>query len=257
MASRRVLLKDLKVGDLKKILEDRDCEIDGKKSVLQQRLRDVLHQEGEDPDTYLFEMDEDIKSVLRNMEHLEEKMLENSESQFALLSSKTDLSPPGAADENVGEVNSSPNIDVKIKEGKESPACSVAGDKEQHSIRHTTCGTKMRMKPPQFDGKTPWPNYLRQFEAAAKTNDWSMDEKATALTLALRGDATDILQTLSSAEQADYEQLIKHLEMRYGQTNLEHVYHSQLKNRYQKPSETLREFQVNISVSSPRLSSYS
>ncbi|KAJ8975990.1 hypothetical protein NQ317_016236 [Molorchus minor] len=258
-------------------------------------------------------MDEGIKSVLRNMEHLEEKMSENSsnletrviekmlentgnlkkhleeklmensgnleakmlencvnleerlenklsetkqqldqkireiESQFALLSSKTDLSPPGAADENVGEVNSSPNKDVKIKESKESPACSVADDKEQHSIRHTTCETKMRMKPPQFDGKTPWPNYLRQFKAAAKTNDWSMDEKATALTLALRGDATDILQTLPSAEQADYEQLIKHLEMRYGQTNLEYVYHSQLKNRYQKPSETLKEFQVDIS----------
>ncbi|KAJ8981830.1 hypothetical protein NQ317_004780, partial [Molorchus minor] len=201
------------------------------------------------------------KKILENCVNLEER-LENKlsetkqqldqkireiESQFALLSSKTDLSPPGAADENVGEVNSSPNKDVKIKEGKESPACSVAGDKEQHSIRHTTCETKMRMKPPQFDGKTPWPNYLRQFKAAAKTNDWSMDEKATALTLALRGDATDILQTLSSAEQADYEQLIKHLEMRYGQTNLEHVYHSQLKNRYQKPSETLKEFQVDIS----------
>ncbi|KAJ8971962.1 hypothetical protein NQ317_006004 [Molorchus minor] len=223
-------------------------------------------------------MDEDIKSVLRNMMlensgNLEEKMLENTEtfrrkiidncvnleerlenklsetkqqldqkireieSQFALLSSKTDLSPPGAADE-------------KCRRGKESPACSVAGDKEQHSIRHTTCETKMRMKPPQFDGKTPWPNYLRQFEAAAKTNDWSMDEKATALTLALRGDATDILQTLSSAEQADYEQLIKHLEMRYGQTNLEYVYHSQLKNRYQKPSETLKEFQLDISRAS-------
>ncbi|KAJ8968046.1 hypothetical protein NQ317_018976, partial [Molorchus minor] len=215
------------------------------------------------------------EKMLENSGNLEKKMLENTEncvnleerlenklsetkqqldqkireieSQFALLSSKTDLSPPGAADENVGEVNSSPNKDVKIKEGKESPACSVAGDKEQHSIRHTTCETKMRMKAPQFDGKTPWPNYLRQFEAAAKTNDWSMDEKATALTLALRGDATDILQTLSSAEQADYEQLIKHLEMRYGQTNLEHVYHSQLKNRYQKPSETLKEFQVDIS----------
>ncbi|KAJ8966623.1 hypothetical protein NQ317_000622 [Molorchus minor] len=35
--------------------------------------------------------------------------------------------------------------------------------------------------------------------------------------------------------------------MRYGQTNLEYLYHSQLKNRYQKPSETLREFQVDIS----------
>ncbi|KAJ8974731.1 hypothetical protein NQ317_004054 [Molorchus minor] len=212
MASRRVLLKDLKVGDLKKILEDRDCEIDGKK---------VFYNNGCE-------------------------MFYTRRVKIQILP-KTDLSPPGAADENVGVVNSSPNKDVKIKEGKESPACSVARDKEQHSIRHTTCETKMRMKPPQFDGKTPWPNYLRQFEAAAKTNDWSMDEKATALTLALRGDATDILQTLSSAEQADYEQLIKHLEMRYGQTNLEHVYHSQLKNRYQKPSETLKEFQVDIS----------
>ncbi|KAJ8974844.1 hypothetical protein NQ317_016636 [Molorchus minor] len=192
-------------------------------------------------------LEERLENKLSETKQQLDQKIREIESQFALLSSKTDLSPPGAADENVGEVNSSPNKDVKIKEGKESPACSVAGDKEQHSIRHTPCDTKMRMKPPQFDGKTPWPNYLRQFEAAAKTNDWSMDEKATALTLALRGDATDILQTLSSAEQADYEQLIKHLEMRYGQTNLEHVYHSQLKNRYQKPSETLKEFQVDIS----------
>ncbi|KAJ8957761.1 hypothetical protein NQ317_007346 [Molorchus minor] len=170
-------------------------------------------------------LEERLENKLSETKQQLDQKIREIESQFALLSSKTDLSPPGAADENVGEVNSSPNKDVKIKEGKESPACSVAGDKEQHSIRHTTCETKMRMKPPQFDGKTPWPNYLRQFEAAAKTNDWSMDEKATALTLALRGDATDILQTLSSAEQADYEQLIKHLEM----------------------SETLKEFQVDIS----------
>ncbi|KAJ8948860.1 hypothetical protein NQ318_013513, partial [Aromia moschata] len=94
--------------------------------------------------------------------------------------------------------------------------------------------SKIRMKPPQFDGKSSWVNYLRQFEAAARANDWSLAEKATALTLALRGDATDILQTLSLEEQDDYHQLVKHLEMRYGQSHLEHVYHSQLKNRCQR-----------------------
>ncbi|KAJ8934085.1 hypothetical protein NQ318_008343 [Aromia moschata] len=98
------------------------------------------------------------------------------------------------------------------------------------------------MKPPQFDGKSSWVNYLRQFEAAARANGWSLAEKATALTLALRGDATDILQTLSLEEQDDYHQLVKHLEMRYGQSHLEHVYHSQLKNRYQKSNESLQEF---------------
>ncbi|KAJ8971025.1 hypothetical protein NQ317_001901 [Molorchus minor] len=214
-------------GNLKKHLEEKIMKI------LEAR---VIEKMLENTEAKMLEncvnLEERLENKLSETKQQLDQKIREIESQFALLSSKTDLSPPGAADENVGE---------------ESPACSVAGDKEQHSIRHTTCETKMRMKPPQFDGKTPWPNYLRQFEAAAKTNDWSMDEKATALTLALRGDATDILQTLSSAEQADYEQLIKHLEMRYGQTNLEHVYHSQLKNRYQKPSETLKEFQVDIS----------
>ncbi|KAJ8956752.1 hypothetical protein NQ318_014109 [Aromia moschata] len=102
------------------------------------------------------------------------------------------------------------------------------------------------MKPPQFDGKSSWVNYLRQFEAAARANGWSLAEKATALTLALRGDATDILQTLSLEEQDDYHQLVKHLEMRYGQSHLEHVYHSQLKNRYQKSNESLQEFEADI-----------
>ncbi|KAJ8948254.1 hypothetical protein NQ318_013242, partial [Aromia moschata] len=102
------------------------------------------------------------------------------------------------------------------------------------------------MKPPQFDGKSSWVNYLRQFEAAAKANGWSLAEKATALTLALRGDATDILQTLSLEEQEDYHQLVRHLEMRYGQSHLEHVYHSQLKNRYQKSNESLQEFEADI-----------
>ncbi|KAJ8956145.1 hypothetical protein NQ317_019737 [Molorchus minor] len=99
-------------------------------------------------------------------------------------------------------MENSGNLEAKMLENcvnleerrKESPACSVAGDKEQqHSIRHTTCETKMRGKLPQFDGKTPWPNYLRDsFNSSIK-----------------RRCRTDILQTLSSAEQADYEQLIK------------------------------------------------
>ncbi|KAJ8951518.1 hypothetical protein NQ318_000214 [Aromia moschata] len=82
--------------------------------------------------------------------------------------------------------------------------------------------------------------------AAAKANGWSLADKATALTLALRGDATDILQTLSLEEQEDYHQLVRHLEMRYGQSHLEYVYHSQLKNRYQKSNESLQEFEADI-----------
>ncbi|XP_074041625.1 uncharacterized protein [Leptinotarsa decemlineata] len=105
---------------------------------------------------------------------------------------------------------------------------------------------KLSMKPPQFDGKTPLANYRRQFEVAARANGWNAGEKAVALTLALRGEARNILQTLTAQEQEDYDQLIKHLELRYGHAHLEHVYHSQLKNCCQKSEDSLQEFEADI-----------
>ncbi|CAH1998121.1 unnamed protein product [Acanthoscelides obtectus] len=109
------------------------------------------------------------------------------------------------------------------------------------------------MKPPQFDGITSWNVYRRQFEAAANANGWSSTKKATALTLALRGDAAAILQRISPEEQEAYEQLVGHLELRYGQSYLGHVYHTQLKNRFQKSGESLQEFEADIArVSHPQ-----
>ncbi|CAH1993448.1 unnamed protein product [Acanthoscelides obtectus] len=75
----------------------------------------------------------------------------------------------------------------------------------------------LRMEPPQFDGTTPWNVYRRQFEAAVNANGWSTTENATALTLALRGDAAAIFQRISPEEQEVYEQLVGYLEMRCGQ----------------------------------------
>ena len=54
MATKYVLLNDLKVGKLKKELEERDVDTGGKKAELQQRLRDALTEEGDDPDKFLF-----------------------------------------------------------------------------------------------------------------------------------------------------------------------------------------------------------
>ncbi|KAJ8933239.1 hypothetical protein NQ318_011678 [Aromia moschata] len=74
-------------------------------------------------------------------------------------------------------------------------------------------------------------NILRTDSDLPKANGWSL---------------ADILQTLSLEEQEDYHQLVRHLEMRYGQSHLEHVYHSQLENRCQKNNESLQEFEAGI-----------
>ncbi|KAJ8952202.1 hypothetical protein NQ318_022652 [Aromia moschata] len=289
MASRQVFLKDLKVADLKRELEERECETTGKKADLQNRLKEALENEGENPDIFLFETAGDINSALQsliengnkmqhkleetsgNLRGMEQKLIENMDQK--LLESYTTLEKKitensSCLQKQIGEYVDGKfgEIENKFLEVERKIATLRLGSGEQQQVVNTALKSpgsdidrlskpelnnymeisKIRMKPPQFDGKSSWVNYLRQFEAAARANGWSLAEKATALTLALRGDATDILQTLSLEEQDDYHQLVKHLEMRYGQSHLEHVYHSQLKNRYQKSNESLQEFEADI-----------
>ncbi|KAJ8945291.1 hypothetical protein NQ318_002748, partial [Aromia moschata] len=232
MASRQVFLKDLKVADLKRELEERECETTGKKADLQNRLREVLEKDGENPDTYLFEIAGDINLALqgleKNLEHkleersgkLEQKLIDNFDQKLQENSSCLQKQMSEYVDEKLEEIERSGEQQQMVNTALKSPGSDIDRLSNPGSSSRMEI-SRIRMKPPQFN-------------AAAKANGWSLAEKATALTLALRGDATDILQTLSLEEQEDYHQLVRHLEMRYGQSHLEHVYHSQLKNRYQK-----------------------
>jgi hypothetical protein len=101
-----------------------------------------------------------------------------------------------------------------------------------------------RVKPPEFNGTVSWSVYKRQFEAAAEANRWTTEEKATALILSLRGQASELLQTVS--DQQDYSTLVRALELRYGDEHLQEVYKVQLKNRQQKSGETLQELAADI-----------
>ncbi|KAJ8962257.1 hypothetical protein NQ318_018231 [Aromia moschata] len=256
MASRQVFLNYLKVADLKRELEERECETTGKKADLQNRLKEALENEDENPNTYLFEIAGDINSTLQsliengskmqqkleetsgNLRGMEQKLVENSSNLRGMEQNLRGM-----------EQKLIENMDQKLLEKK--IATLSLGSGEQQQVVNTA------LKSPGSDidrlSKPELNNYMEISKirmetttAAARANGWSLAEKATALMLALRGDATDILQTLSLEEQDDYHQLVKHLEMRYGQSHLEHVYHSQLKNRYQKSNESLQEFEADI-----------
>ncbi|KAJ8954597.1 hypothetical protein NQ318_003128 [Aromia moschata] len=203
-------------------------------------------------------MQQKLEETSRKLENLDKKLLEN----YTTLEKKI-MENSSCLQKQIGEYvdgkfeeieNKGKIATLNLESGEQqrvvntalkSPGSDIDRLSKPELSSHVEI-SKIRMKPPQFDGKSSWVNYLRQFEAAAKANGWSLAEKATALTLALRGDATDILQTLSLEEQEDYHQLVRHLEMRYGQSHLEHVYHSQLKNRYQKSNESLQEFEADI-----------
>ncbi|ESN94624.1 hypothetical protein HELRODRAFT_164490 [Helobdella robusta] len=63
------------------------------------------------------------------------------------------------------------------------------------------------LKVPAFDGEMSWNVYKTQFEAAATSNCWNGKERATALILALRGSAAEVLQTIPAENHFNYEVL--------------------------------------------------
>ena len=75
--------------------------------------------------------------------------------------------------------------------------------------------------------------YLRQFEAAASINNWTEKDKAVLLVLTLKGPAAELLQKVPPGSQNTYTELIKALELWYGDKHLRDVYCTQLRARLQ------------------------
>jgi purine nucleoside permease len=62
--------------------------------------------------------------------------------------------------------------------------------------------------------------YKKQFEAAAGANNWNDEGKVFVLTLALCGQALQILQNLPMKDQNNYAAFVKALEQGYGDHHL-------------------------------------
>ena len=107
-------------------------------------------------------------------------------------------------------------------------------------------GPAIKFKPPVFDGTSHWRTYLLQFEAAAEANGWTDEEKALSLILALRSEALDALQDIPETDRGDFEKVVHHLELRYGDRHLTRLYDAQLMARSQKASESLQQFGADV-----------
>jgi hypothetical protein len=106
----------------------------------------------------------------------------------------------------------------------------------------------VKLKDPPFDGTTSWSMYKKQFEAvaAAGANNWDDEGKAVVLSLALCGQALQILLNLPVEDQKNYAAFVKALELGYGDRHLSQVYQSQLRARVHKSGENLQEFAADV-----------
>ncbi|KAJ3655734.1 hypothetical protein Zmor_014852 [Zophobas morio] len=111
---------------------------------------------------------------------------------------------------------------------------------------YNVVSTPRTIQLPIYDSTTPWSSYKKQFEAATAVNLWEEAQKATAVVIALRGAALDILQTLSEEERNRYSALTTALELRFGDDYLKQVFADQLKTRTQKVGESPQEFAADV-----------
>ena len=95
------------------------------------------------------------------------------------------------------------------------------------------------IKPDRYDGKGSCDAYIKHFEMCAAINGWNREDKCQYLAVLLTGPAQECLRSLQAGTN-NYEELVKSLQARFDQTGRE-LYRSQLRNRKQKPTESMVE----------------
>ncbi|XP_033761565.1 uncharacterized protein LOC117343329 [Pecten maximus] len=97
------------------------------------------------------------------------------------------------------------------------------------------------IKPVTYDGTGSWIDYRTYFDACAKLNRWSQEEKGLYLAVSLRGQAQGVLGNLPTDSRDHYGELVRSLEQRFAPPNQTDLYRAQLKEKRQKASESLPE----------------
>ena len=108
----------------------------------------------------------------------------------------------------------------------------------------TPSGTALQkpvITPDHFDGTKSWRDYRVHFEVCAEVNNWTEVQKASFLSVSLRGRAQQVLTDLSTNKRRNYTELLAALESRFNPVNQTLYYRVQLKSRTMANNESLPE----------------
>lgn len=232
------LLRDLKVAELRRELEEREADATGNKATLRERLNTLLEEVGEDPEQFMFEEEDDaMKAKLDELAGNVNSQLTNLELKLQGVVQQTEVK----LTECLGDMKALEERIAVLEVEAQRPLISPS---LRDCVKSPT--ELFRIELPTFDGKTPWVDYFTLFETAAKAAAWTEDTKAIRLSLLLRGDALAVLQTIPLDNRKDFTALVAELELRFGQKHMTNLFRSELRHRTQKPSETLQAFQTDI-----------
>jgi hypothetical protein len=253
-----------RLEEQKKLVEEKEERREAKAKFLEEQEKKRLHEKEERRKEKAKLLEQQRNEQVKFLEEIEKRGLEEKAEQKRILE-HLEFTFKEKVEEKVTEIKKDVEekvtviqrgVDKKVGEIKKD----VEGIKENFEGKVKEMEAKfkglktglsgkletglVKLKP--FDGTTSWSMYKKQFEAAAGANNWDDEGKAVALTLALRGQALQILQTLPVEDQKNYAAFVKALELRYGDHHLSQVYQSQLRARVQKSGENLQEFAADV-----------
>ncbi|CAI5670379.1 unnamed protein product [Oreochromis niloticus] len=103
------------------------------------------------------------------------------------------------------------------------------------------------LRPGQYDGTTPWKEFLHRFKSCAEANYWSEKTMTTQLKFCLVGAAGAIIHRNPRSSKWNYRRLVDELETAYGPSS-DHAaaVAVELRQRERKPGEALHVFRDDI-----------
>ena len=209
-------------------IEEMNEKIDKQKDDIITSLSEKLQKEVEANKNEIEDIRQEMKDVKTNLESMENIVRRNMMAMEYQLKSESEKSVHECIEDRMKK------FEKTIKN-----AVTIIGSCYVTSVSRT-------LQPLTYDGQTPWSLYKKQFEAAVTANLWEEEQKATALVIALRGEALEILQTVSEDIRNRYSAPTAALGLPFGDEHLRQVFAAQVKTRTQKVGESLQEFEANV-----------
>ncbi|KAG2470444.1 PO210 protein, partial [Polypterus senegalus] len=177
----------------------------------------------------------------QSLEELERAILENSVTLERLISGavrRKEADRPDGASVPRTVLRSS-------KHGQSGPSAAAA---IPQVTSRPVLFSRSPAKLPRYSGLTPLEPYLAQVDLPVIHNEWSREEAATHLALALEGPALQVLIDLSSEECRDLQALTAALTRRFGQRTSAECSREKLTSRRRREGESVGAFAADISL---------
>jgi len=246
--------QELNTAELKQTLADQNSRQEQNSAEMKQvltqetaKIEQALTEQGNRQEKMNTELKDDIQQLRSDHKELQDRIEQRVTEKLLVV------------EEKLQEVSSTlhSEVDIKIsqlkqqiqKEHRTSPEVDEQIQRLEKEILEikksgTTFGmaSSIKLKPPTFDGTSPFEIFQLQFETATTSNRWGEADKVAALIVALKGGAAEILQMIPENDRGDYKEIMRTLERRYGHNHRREIYRLELKGRCQKTGETLQEF---------------